>query len=279
MAPLVTCSTLCLNEVVTFDARPSPALTQASSSRAEPVAGSSRPPRPFPGLTPIHRPYRTFRLCEFWNENGSSVRNVLIASCAEHSRDHGSPAPKVSSPSTSSSTAASSSSSDRLLIFTTGSQTFTPHQIGIKRVTADLLTKRRPFRRNGWSESPQVVSTSGGEVGGENVPADESGDHSLDAVEIEEYSEEESSLEDDGNEGDDAFQDEGNDGNHPIQVNPVDMAGFEVPFVNRSREDLDTPGKVFEMHGHVIGLSLSPDHRYLYVNVRAWPQAYQIEEW
>ena len=64
-----------------------------------------------------------------------------------------------------------------------------------------------------------------------------------------------------------------------IQVAPNDMAPFEVPFMDRVRDQMDLPDRVIEMRGHVIGLALSPDHRYLYVNVRAWPKEYEILDW
>jgi len=35
---------------------------------------------------------------------------------------------------------------------------------------------------------------------------------------------------------------------------------------------------VLELHGHIIGMTLSPDHRYLYVNSRPWPENYKIED-
>ncbi|EFN62946.1 F-box/WD repeat-containing protein 5 [Camponotus floridanus] len=31
-----------------------------------------------------------------------------------------------------------------------------------------------------------------------------------------------------------------------------------------------------DLHGHIIGMGLSPDHRYLYVNTRPWPKGYVI---
>ncbi|XP_015272277.1 PREDICTED: F-box/WD repeat-containing protein 5 [Gekko japonicus] len=34
----------------------------------------------------------------------------------------------------------------------------------------------------------------------------------------------------------------------------------------------DSLDHVIDIHGHIIGMGLSPDHRYLYVNSRAWPQ-------
>lgn len=34
--------------------------------------------------------------------------------------------------------------------------------------------------------------------------------------------------------------------------------------------------KLIDLHGHIIGMGLSPDHRYLYVNSRPWPKDYII---
>lgn len=34
--------------------------------------------------------------------------------------------------------------------------------------------------------------------------------------------------------------------------------------------------KLIDLHGHIIGMALSPDHRYLYVNSRPWPKDYVI---
>lgn len=38
----------------------------------------------------------------------------------------------------------------------------------------------------------------------------------------------------------------------------------------------DKVDKLIDLHGHVIGMGLSPDHRYLYVNSRPWPKGYII---
>ncbi|KPP79034.1 F-box/WD repeat-containing protein 5-like [Scleropages formosus] len=38
-----------------------------------------------------------------------------------------------------------------------------------------------------------------------------------------------------------------------------------------SEEFFDSLDYVIDIHGHIIGMGLSPDHRYLYVNSRAWP--------
>lgn len=38
----------------------------------------------------------------------------------------------------------------------------------------------------------------------------------------------------------------------------------------------DRPDKIIDLHGQIIGMALSPDHRYLYVNSRSWPSGYVI---
>ncbi|XP_055613874.1 F-box/WD repeat-containing protein 5 isoform X3 [Uranotaenia lowii] len=38
----------------------------------------------------------------------------------------------------------------------------------------------------------------------------------------------------------------------------------------------DRVDKLIDLHGHIIGMGLSPDHRYLYVNSRPWPKNYVI---
>jgi F-box/WD-40 domain protein 5 len=45
-------------------------------------------------------------------------------------------------------------------------------------------------------------------------------------------------------------------------VKPEDLSN--VPFIS-------SPDRVINMEGHIVGLALSPDSRYLYVNVRRWP--------
>ncbi|ESO98841.1 hypothetical protein LOTGIDRAFT_92511, partial [Lottia gigantea] len=39
----------------------------------------------------------------------------------------------------------------------------------------------------------------------------------------------------------------------------------------------DKVDKILEMDGHIIGMSLSPDNRFLYVNCRPWPKNYKID--
>ncbi|XP_066569413.1 F-box/WD repeat-containing protein 5 [Amia ocellicauda] len=43
-------------------------------------------------------------------------------------------------------------------------------------------------------------------------------------------------------------------------------------------EFFDPLDHVIDIHGHIIGMGLSPDHRYLYVNSRAWPAGYVISD-
>lgn len=38
----------------------------------------------------------------------------------------------------------------------------------------------------------------------------------------------------------------------------------------------DKIDKIIDLHGQIIGMALSPDHRFLYVNCRPWPQNYVI---
>ncbi|XP_063424872.1 F-box/WD repeat-containing protein 5-like [Mytilus trossulus] len=91
---------------------------------------------------------------------------------------------------------------DKFLIFTQGSKTYTPHQIGIKRI--------KPLEKILGDERPLLPDIEF------NSPALES-----------------------------------------IAYDKLD--------------------KVIDMHGHIIGLALSPDHRYLYVNCRPWPKDYDIQ--
>lgn len=101
---------------------------------------------------------------------------------------------------------------EKLLIFTMGEETYTPHLIGIKRMRLqDVLGSR--------AES-EVVNPNG-----------------------------------------------------EVQLLPnVDenMHGMDRP-----KDEVD---HVINMRGHIVGMALSPDHRYLYVNSRQWPQNYSIEK-
>ncbi|GAB1600846.1 F-box/WD WD repeat-containing 5 [Argonauta hians] len=97
---------------------------------------------------------------------------------------------------------------DKYLIFTTGSKTYTPHQIGIKKI-----------------QSLEAVHY-------ENVEESEDGVRLLPNV-------------------------EDNQPGSPHKFDEVDH--------------------LIELDGHIIGMCLSPDHRYLYVNSRPWPRNCTIQ--
>lgn len=45
---------------------------------------------------------------------------------------------------------------------------------------------------------------------------------------------------------------------------------------NAVSDRFDKIDKIIDLHGQIIGMALSPDHRFLYVNCRVWPQNYVI---
>ncbi|XP_064650003.1 F-box/WD repeat-containing protein 5-like [Lineus longissimus] len=98
---------------------------------------------------------------------------------------------------------------DKYLIFTTGTLTYTPHLIGIKKMHMEVLQEADLKLNSDERLLPNVADNT----------------HGLDR------------------------EDDYNDVDHLI-----------------------------EMHGHIIGMCLSPDHRYLYVNSRPWPKNYTIED-
>lgn len=93
---------------------------------------------------------------------------------------------------------------DKYLIFTKGSETYTPHQIGIKKILP-----LKTFSHDGSRLLPNVSKNT----------------HNLER-----------------------------------------------------REICDEVDHLIDMHGHIIGMTLSPDQRYLYVNSRPWPKNYFIED-
>lgn len=109
---------------------------------------------------------------------------------------------------------------DKLLIFTSGSQTYTPHQIGIKRI--------KPFLFEEFVSKRTSVSER-----------------------LEERRQKQESQ--------------------GVSASP-----------NWTEEDsvahlFDTIDHTIDLKGHIIGMGLSPDHRYLYVNSRSWPEDATIE--
>lgn len=157
------------------------------------------------------------QLFKFFNRNASSIRTILVANC-EQPHIRGNP---VSEPWTSQDddTDEDSVGSDnplymheKLLIFTTGSLTYAPHQVGFKRI--------KPFCFGEPEKDPPTLSQRIAEQRREGR--------------------------------------------------------FEVP--DPVEDAFDPVDHVVDLHGHIIGMGLSPDHRFLYINSRPWPQNYVIEQ-
>ncbi|KAH7980755.1 hypothetical protein HPB49_018975 [Dermacentor silvarum] len=157
------------------------------------------------------------KLFRFFNTNASSVRTILVANC-EPPHIHGSP---VSDPWTSQDdddTDEDSADADdpldpreKLLIFTTGSLTYAPHQVGFKRI--------KPFRfAEPEKEPPSLLQRIARQQEARHEPPD-----------------------------------------------PVEQT-------------FDAVDHLVDLHGHIIGMGLSPDHRFLYINSRPWPKNYVIEQ-
>ncbi|XP_011204891.1 F-box/WD repeat-containing protein 5 isoform X1 [Bactrocera dorsalis] len=111
------------------------------------------------------------------------------------------------------------SSVPKYLIFSTGSKTYTPHQIGIKRIRNVTFPKK-------LDPGPSLK---------ERIAAKKA-------------AERENQLRAD-----------------PDWWNYDSIAHL-----------FDKVDKVIDLHGHIIGMALSPDNRYLYVNTRPWPKNYVI---
>ncbi|CAL9683344.1 unnamed protein product [Knipowitschia caucasica] len=63
-----------------------------------------------------------------------------------------------------------------------------------------------------------------------------------------------------------------------IKPEQMSTSGPVLGEERRSEEFFDSLDHVIDIHGHIIGLGLSPDHRYLYVNSRAWPAGCVISD-
>ncbi|XP_041775696.1 F-box/WD repeat-containing protein 5 isoform X1 [Anopheles merus] len=123
----------------------------------------------------------------------------------------------------------------KYLIFSTGSKTYTPHQIGFKRITSVNFPRRidpgpslreRIALRDRQRELQVIMA---------------------------EMSPEEIRLQY-------ILQNE----EPPTEPN---WANYEAVAGRFDKVD-----KLIDLHGHIIGMGLSPDHRYLYVNSRPWPK-------
>lgn len=109
----------------------------------------------------------------------------------------------------------------KYLIFSTGSKTYTPHQVGFKRVRNINFPKK-------LDPGPSLR---------ERIAAKER--------------------------------------NRVLQNNESHV---EPNWLNYEAvaERFDKVDKLIDLHGHIIGMGLSPDNRYLYVNSRPWPKDYII---
>nr|CAD7593404.1 unnamed protein product [Timema genevievae] len=111
--------------------------------------------------------------------------------------------------------------SEKYLIFTTGSKTYTPHQVGFKRVRGVTFPRK-------MSPGPTLSERLARRA-----------------------AERENSQ----------------------RPDPNWLVFEEVA------DRFDKVDHLIDLHGHIIGMGLSPDHRYryLYVNTRPWPHGYTIE--
>ncbi|EDW02878.1 F-box/WD repeat-containing protein 5 [Drosophila grimshawi] len=109
----------------------------------------------------------------------------------------------------------------KYLIFSTGSKTFTPHQIGFKRIRNVYFPKKLD---PGPTLKERIAAKRAAEQQQQQTPH-----------------------------------------------NDPDWWDYESV-----KDRFDQVDKVIDLHGHIIGMALSPDHRYLYVNTRPWPKNYNI---
>ncbi|XP_024867639.1 F-box/WD repeat-containing protein 5 isoform X2 [Temnothorax curvispinosus] len=108
---------------------------------------------------------------------------------------------------------------EKLLIFTTGSKTYTPHKVGFKRINVVTF----PRRLDPGPSLRERIAQQKRERERQNTP--------------------------------------------PME----DWLNYESV-----ADKFDKIDHLIDLHGHIIGMGLSPDHRYLYVNTRPWPKGYVI---
>ncbi|ENN77344.1 F-box/WD repeat-containing protein 5 isoform X2 [Dendroctonus ponderosae] len=111
---------------------------------------------------------------------------------------------------------------DKYLIFTTGNKTYTPHQIGFKRIKPFVFPKKMDL-------GPTLK---------ERLVLQEQRKEQLRSA-------------------------------SPSQ--DPDWLDFD-----KVADKFDKIDHLIDLHGHIVGMGLSPDHRYLYVNSRSWPENYVI---
>uniref|UniRef100_A0A6P7H3C8 F-box/WD repeat-containing protein 5 n=1 Tax=Diabrotica virgifera virgifera TaxID=50390 RepID=A0A6P7H3C8_DIAVI len=107
---------------------------------------------------------------------------------------------------------------DKYLIFTTGYKTYTPHQIGFKRIKPFKFPKRMEL---GLSLKERLILFA----------------------------------------------------QRKEQSPPPDPDWLDFDQV---ADKFDKVDHLIDLHGHIVGMGLSPDQRYLYVNSRSWPENYVI---
>uniref|UniRef100_A0A182J6A0 Uncharacterized protein n=1 Tax=Anopheles atroparvus TaxID=41427 RepID=A0A182J6A0_ANOAO len=123
----------------------------------------------------------------------------------------------------------------KYLIFSTGSRTYTPHQIGFKRITSVNFPRRLDpgpslRERLALRERQREMQVIMGQMSPEEIRL--------------QY----------------ILQNE----SPPVEPNWGNFDEVAGRF--------DKVDKLIDLHGHIIGMGLSPDHRYLYVNSRPWPK-------
>ncbi|KAJ8952508.1 hypothetical protein NQ318_003304 [Aromia moschata] len=111
---------------------------------------------------------------------------------------------------------------DKYLIFTTGYKTYTPHQIGFKRIQPFNFPKTMD---PGPSLKERLVLFEQRKEQMRNAPS-------------------------------------------PLDPDWLDF--------DRVADKFSQVDHLIDLHGHIVGMGLSPDHRYLYVNSRSWPENYVI---
>lgn len=125
----------------------------------------------------------------------------------------------------------------KYLIFSTGSRTYTPHQIGIKKIGKVNFPKR-------LEPGPTIQ---------ERISLRERR-RELEAL-INSLSPDEARLQ---------F--------HQFQNGPNAQADPDWLNFDSVSDRFDGIDALIDVEGHIIGLGLSPDNRYLYVNSRPWPE-------
>ncbi|XP_058789994.1 F-box/WD repeat-containing protein 5 [Phymastichus coffea] len=111
---------------------------------------------------------------------------------------------------------------EKFLIFTQGSKTYTPHQVGFKRIKPVTFPRRLD---PGPSLQERLAQR-------------------------------------------DRERLKQNNGVYEPEPNWGDYDSVADKF--------DKIDHLIDLHGHIIGMGLSPDHRYLYINTRPWPRGYII---